>query len=112
MKLFDKIKVIWAVITGNVDKGFDVLSKHVDTLTTIATTVQVLTGNEELVELTKKAGQAVKDIDSAIDNGQDAFSAIADQVDTVASSEGSEKVAKVAKKVSKGAKKVADVVKK
>ena len=104
MKFFDKIKVIWAVVTGNVEKGFDVLSQHVDTLTTIATTVETLTGNEELVELTKKAGQAVKDIDVAVDSGQDVASAVADQIDTVATSEGSEKVAKVAKKASKVAK--------
>ena len=104
MNFFDKVKVIWGVATGNIEKSFDLLGKHVDTLTTIATTVETLTGNEELVELTKKAGQAVKDIDSAVDSGQDVLSAVADQVDTVATSEGSEAVAKVAKKVSKGAK--------
>lgn len=110
MNLFSKIKVIWAVITGNVDKGFDILSQHVDTLTTIATTVEALTGNEELIPLTQKAGQAVKDVDAAIDSGQDAISAVADQVDTVATSEGSESVAKVAKKVSKTSKKAKDIL--
>ena len=101
MKFLDKIKLFWAIATGNVEKGFDLLSKHVDTLTTIATTVETLTGNEELVGLTKKAGQAAKDIDAAVDTGKDGISAIADAVDSVASTEGSEKVSKVAKKVSK-----------
>ena len=104
MNFFDKVKVIWGVATGNIEKSFDLLGKHVDTLTTIATTVETLTGNEELVELTKKAGQAVKDIDAAVDSGQDITSAVVDQVDAVATSEGSEKVAKVAKKASKVAK--------
>ena len=106
MKFFDKLKVFWAVLTGNIDKGFDILSEHVDTLTTIATTVEALTGNEELIPLTQKAGKAVKDVDAAIDAGQGSISAVADQISEVATTEGSHDVAKVAGKVSTVAKKI------
>lgn len=111
MNILNRVKLIWAAITGNAVTGAKILSDHAAQLTAIATTVEALTGNEELIPLTQKAGAAAQEIGNAIDNGQDVVSAVADQVDTVATSEGSEKVAKVAKKVSKGAKAADKVLK-
>ena len=104
MNFLNRAKLLWAAITGNAVVGAKILSDHAAQLTAIATTVEALSGNADLIPLTQKAGAAAQEIGSAIDNGQDVVSAVADQVDAVATSEGSEAVAKVAKKVSKGAK--------
>lgn len=112
MNFLSKVKVFFALVSGGAEKGLVELGKHTETLVSVATTVETLTGNEELVELTQKAGQAVINISEAIQNDEaGVVEAVAEQISEVATSEGSEKVAKVAKKVSKVAKKVSKVTK-
>ena len=107
MSFLDKVKVFFALLTGGVEKGLTELGKHAGTLTVIATTVESLTGNEELIPLTEKAGAAATKVGELIENGDTgAVEAVAEQISEVATTEGSEKVAKVAKKVSKIAKNV------
>lgn len=107
MSFFDKVKVFFALLTGGIEKGLTELSKHAGTLTAVATTVEALTGNEELIPLTEKAGAAAAKIGEAIETGDvGAVEAVAEQISEVATTEGSEQVADVAKKVSKAAKKV------
>ena len=90
----------------SVKSAFISLGSAAPTLTTVATTVELATGHADLVNLTQKAGEAAAKVGQEVSDSGNIVGAVAEQVSTVAASEGSNKVADVADKVSKVSKKV------
>ncbi len=92
-------------ILSKIKMGFVGLGKFAPFLTKAATTVEIITGNEELVPLTEKAGAAAVKIGQELTDTDNVVGVVAEALGEVAESEGSTSVAKVAKNVAKAAKK-------
>jgi hypothetical protein len=92
-------------ILSKIKMGFVGLGKFAPFLTKAATTVEIITGNEELVPLTEKAGAAAAKIGQELADTDNVVGVVAEALGEVAESEGSTSVAKVAKNVAKAAKK-------